>query len=166
MTTVVLKRIGSNLFGPDNMCISSSAESDCPPAALVEGIACKCWWVFPCSLTRRFSHLVSARRSLLVIGRQLSGIANFTASILAATGKPNGNPSQRGTIMSRERIVEVVLTMLGAVLLLIAAADKHPYGFYMVLRLVITVGAVYWAWRVYKAGRELGHGCLSRLRFF
>jgi len=54
--------------------------------------------------------------------------------------------------MSRERILEVVLTMLGAVLLLIAAVGKHPYGFYMVLRLVITVGAVYWAWRVYKAG--------------
>ena len=56
--------------------------------------------------------------------------------------------------MSRERILEVVLTMLGAVLLLIAAAGKHPYGFYMVLRLVITVGAVYWAWRVYKAGQR------------
>ncbi len=54
--------------------------------------------------------------------------------------------------MSRERILEVVLTMLGAVLLFIAAAGKHPYGFYMVLRLVITIGAVYWAWRVYKAG--------------
>jgi hypothetical protein len=54
--------------------------------------------------------------------------------------------------MSRGRILEVVLTMLGAVLLLIAAAGKHPYGFYMVLRLVITVGAVYWAWRVYKTG--------------
>ena len=53
--------------------------------------------------------------------------------------------------MSRGRILEVVLTMLGAVLLLIAAVGKHPYGFYMVLRLVITVGAVYWAWRVYKA---------------
>ena len=54
--------------------------------------------------------------------------------------------------MSRGRISEVVLTMLGAVFLLIAAASKHPYGFYMVLRLVITVGAVYWAWRVYKTG--------------
>ncbi len=56
--------------------------------------------------------------------------------------------------MSRGRILEVVLTMLGAALLLIAAAGKHPYGFYMVLRLVITVGAVYWAWRVYKAGQQ------------
>ena len=56
--------------------------------------------------------------------------------------------------MSRERILEVVLTMLGAVLLLIASASKYPYGFYMVLRLVITVGAVYWAWRVYKAGQR------------
>jgi hypothetical protein len=37
--------------------------------------------------------------------------------------------------MNSERILEVVLTVLGAVLLLIAAAGKHPYGFYMVLRL-------------------------------
>jgi TPR repeat protein len=56
--------------------------------------------------------------------------------------------------MSRERILEVVLTILGAVFLLIAAVGKHPYGFYMVLRLVITVGAVYWAWRVYKVGQR------------
>jgi hypothetical protein len=56
--------------------------------------------------------------------------------------------------MSRGRVLEVVLTLLGAVLLLIAAAGKHPYGFYMVLRLVITVGAVYWAWRVYKVGQR------------
>ena len=54
--------------------------------------------------------------------------------------------------MNRERILEVVLTMLGAMLLLIAAAGKQPYGFYMVLRLVVTVGAIYWAWRVYQAG--------------
>jgi hypothetical protein len=57
-------------------------------------------------------------------------------------------------IMNRERILEVVLTLLGAVLLLIASAGKYPYGFYMVLRLVITVGAVYWAWRIYKAGQQ------------
>jgi TPR repeat protein len=73
---------------------------------------------------------------------------------LLRPGSQNGNPGQRGTIMSRGRILEVVLTILGAVLLLIAAGRKHPYGFYMVLRLVITVGAVYWAWRVYKAGQR------------
>ena len=56
--------------------------------------------------------------------------------------------------MSRGRILEVVLTMLGAVLLLIAADGKHPYGFYMVLRLVITAGAVYWVLRVYKEGKR------------
>src|SRR5665811_446839 len=56
--------------------------------------------------------------------------------------------------MNRGRILEVVLTMLGAVLLLIASVGKYPYGFYMVLRLVITVGAVYWAWRVYKVGQR------------
>jgi len=54
--------------------------------------------------------------------------------------------------MDRERNLEVVLTMLGAVLLLIAATGKHPYDFYIVLRLVITVSAVYWAWRVDKVG--------------
>jgi Family of unknown function (DUF6804) len=55
-------------------------------------------------------------------------------------------------IMNPKRVWEVALTMLGAVLLLIASAGRHPYGYYMVLRLVITVGAVYWAWRVYQVG--------------
>jgi hypothetical protein len=55
--------------------------------------------------------------------------------------------------MNRERILEAVLTILGAVLLLIASIGKYPYGFYTVLRLVIAVGAVYWAWRVYKEGQ-------------
>ena len=39
-----------------------------------------------------------------------------------------------------------------------AAARLMAYNvaisIYMVLRLVITVGAVYWAWRVYKAGQR------------
>ena len=42
--------------------------------------------------------------------------------------------------------------MLVAILLLAAATGRHPYGFYMVLRLTTTVGAVYWAWSVYRAG--------------
>ena len=37
-------------------------------------------------------------------------------------------------------------------MLLVAAFGKYPYGFYMVLRLVVTVGAIYWAWRAYQAG--------------
>ncbi|HEY5382434.1 MAG TPA: tetratricopeptide repeat protein [Acidobacteriaceae bacterium] len=40
---------------------------------------------------------------------------------LAATGKQNGNSGQRRTIMNRERILEVALTMLGAVLPIITA---------------------------------------------
>jgi hypothetical protein len=52
--------------------------------------------------------------------------------------------------VSRERILEVVLTVGGAAFLLVAATGRHAYGFYMVLRLVVTVGALYWAWRVYK----------------
>lgn len=53
--------------------------------------------------------------------------------------------------MNRKRLWEVILTAFGAILLLSAAFGKHPYGFYIVLRLVITVGAIYWAWRVYQA---------------
>jgi hypothetical protein len=53
--------------------------------------------------------------------------------------------------MDRKRIVEVFFTVLVAVLLLIAATGKHSYSFYVVLRLVVTVGAVSWAVRVYQA---------------
>lgn len=54
--------------------------------------------------------------------------------------------------MNPKRIWEVALTALGAIFLLIAATGRHPYGFYMVLRLAVTLGAVYWAWRVYQVG--------------
>ncbi|MGP8252309.1 MAG: DUF6804 family protein [Terracidiphilus sp.] len=52
--------------------------------------------------------------------------------------------------MNRKRLWEVVFTAFGAILLLIAAFGKYPYGFYIVLRLLITVGAIYWALRVYQ----------------
>ena len=54
--------------------------------------------------------------------------------------------------MNLKRYSEVVFTLISATLLLFASTGRHPYGFYMVLRLVITVGAVYWAWRVYQVG--------------
>jgi len=54
--------------------------------------------------------------------------------------------------VNQHRIVEVLLTVAVAVFLLVAADGKHAYGFYMVLRLAATVGAVYWAVRVYHAG--------------
>jgi len=47
--------------------------------------------------------------------------------------------------------IEVGFTVICSALLLIAAEGRHPYGFYMLLRLLITVGAVYWAWRVHQA---------------
>lgn len=53
--------------------------------------------------------------------------------------------------MNPRRVAEIGLTALGGSLLLIAGEGKHAYGFYMLLRLVITVGAIYWAWRVYQA---------------
>jgi hypothetical protein len=43
---------------------------------------------------------------------------------LLRPGSQDGNPGQRGTIMSRGRIMEVVLTTLAAVLLFIAAVGK------------------------------------------
>jgi TPR repeat protein len=91
--------------------------------------------------------------SPLVYGQQLSGTANFTA-YTCRDREVKWKSQSTGTIMSRERILEAVLTIFGAVLLLVAAVGKHPYGFYMVLRLVVTVGAVYWAWRVYKTGQR------------
>ena len=45
-----------------------------------------------------------------------------------------------------------MLTALAATLLLAASSGEHPYGFYIVLRLVVTVGAAYWALRVYREG--------------
>jgi len=84
------------------------------------------------------------------------GISHQSARHYSRASPTTAGTSQlAGPAMSRGRILEVVLTILGAVLLLIASAGKHPYGFYMVLRLVITVGAVYWAWRVYKAGQQV-----------
>jgi hypothetical protein len=59
---------------------------------------------------------------------------------------------QNEAILNGGRKSEVILTVLGAIFLLVAASGRHSYGFYMVLRLITTVGAVYWAWRVYKVG--------------
>ena len=47
--------------------------------------------------------------------------------------------------MDRKRVLEIALTVLVAILLLVAAEGRHPYGFYMVLRTAATVGAAYWA---------------------
>jgi len=58
----------------------------------------------------------------------------------------------RGRFVNRRRILEATLTVLAAILLLVAAEGRHPYGFYMVLRTAVAVDAVYWAVRVYDAG--------------
>jgi len=54
--------------------------------------------------------------------------------------------------VNRQRLLEVLLTAFGVILLFIAAFGRHPYSFYIVLRLLITVGAIYWAVRVYQVG--------------
>jgi hypothetical protein len=56
--------------------------------------------------------------------------------------------------MDRWRAVEIVLTALAAIFLLIASQGRHSYGFYIVLRLVCCVGAVYWAARLYRVGPQ------------
>jgi hypothetical protein len=57
-----------------------------------------------------------------------------------------------GAFVDSKRVWEVALTVLVAILLLVAAEGRHPYGFYMVLRAAATVGAAYWAVRVYQVG--------------
>jgi hypothetical protein len=54
--------------------------------------------------------------------------------------------------VNRQRLLEVLLTAFGAILLFIAAFGRHPYGFYIMLRLLVTVCAIYWAWQVYQVG--------------
>jgi membrane associated rhomboid family serine protease len=52
-----------------------------------------------------------------------------------------------------KRVLEAAFTILLAVFLIIAAeGGRHAYGFYVVLRLTATMGAAYWAVRVYSAG--------------
>jgi hypothetical protein len=54
--------------------------------------------------------------------------------------------------MEGKKRLEVGLSVLIAILLILACQGRHPYGFYVVLRLAATVGAVYWAMRVYQTG--------------
>ncbi len=54
--------------------------------------------------------------------------------------------------MDRKRVLEIALTVLVAIILLVAVEGRYPYGFYMVLRTAATVGAAYWAVRVYQVG--------------
>lgn len=54
--------------------------------------------------------------------------------------------------MDGKRRYEVAFTVLMAVFLIGAAEGRHAFGFYVVLRLAATVGAVYWAVRVYRVG--------------
>jgi hypothetical protein len=60
--------------------------------------------------------------------------------------------------MGSKRMWEVALTVLVAIGLLAASEGRYPYGFYMALRTAATVGGVYWAVRVYKAGHGAGCG--------
>jgi hypothetical protein len=79
---------------------------------------------------------------------------------------------QRNVCLSTEetlrvqRTTELVLTPLGAVFLLAAAFGKHPYGFYILLRLIITVGAIYWASEAYRVrlrGWVFAFACIALL---
>ncbi len=54
--------------------------------------------------------------------------------------------------IQKERYSEAALTAVGAVWLLVVAHGRHAYGDYILLRLAVTVGALYWAARVYRDG--------------
>jgi hypothetical protein len=51
--------------------------------------------------------------------------------------------SAGGAFMESKRWWEVALTVLVAILLIVDAEGRHPYGFYMVLRTAVTVGGAY-----------------------
>jgi hypothetical protein len=53
-----------------------------------------------------------------------------------------------GAFVDSKRVWEVALTVLVAILLLVAAEGRHPYGFYVVLRAVrvYQVGPRDWMW--------------------
>jgi hypothetical protein len=55
-------------------------------------------------------------------------------------------------MVGRRRTSEVMPTVLAATFLILAANGRHSYAFYILLRLIVTVGAVYWAWNVYELG--------------
>jgi hypothetical protein len=57
----------------------------------------------------------------------------------------------RAAVLDGQGRYEVIFTVLVAIFLIVAAKGRHAYGFYVV-RLAATVGAVYWAVRVYHAG--------------
>ena len=50
--------------------------------------------------------------------------------------------SMRNGIVDKRRMSEVMLTVLAAMFLIVAANGRHSYAFYMLLRLIVTVGAV------------------------
>ncbi len=47
---------------------------------------------------------------------------------------------------------ELICTAIMVVFLIVAAEGRHGYGFYVVLRLAATVGAVYWTVRAHQVG--------------
>jgi hypothetical protein len=58
--------------------------------------------------------------------------------------------SMRNGIVDERRVSEVMFTVLAAMFLIVAANGRHSYAFYILLRFIVTVGIVYWAWRVYE----------------
>ena len=56
--------------------------------------------------------------------------------------------------MDGKRMWEVALTVVVAIILLAAAEGRFHYGYYMALRTAVSVGGVYWAVRVYRAGQR------------
>jgi hypothetical protein len=59
---------------------------------------------------------------------------------------------QRGASVNGKRASEIAVTVLMAIFLIVAAEGRYTYGFYVMLRLSATVGAVYWAVRLHRVG--------------
>ena len=87
--------------------------------------------------------------SVPIVNEVVTAIAELERWLKSGIGKAI---SMRNVIVDRRRTSEVSLTVLAAMFLIVAATGRHSYAFYMLLRLIVTVGAVYWAWNVYEMG--------------
>jgi len=54
----------------------------------------------------------------------------------------------------KKRVSEASLTTLVAIWLLFAAQGRHAYGFYITMRLAVTLGALYWVVRLFRSGSK------------
>ena len=85
--------------------------------------------------------------------RSVTGLLKPLRSTVAFTVNRSVKGFPQGALLvDLKRVTEIALTVVVAILLLLAAKGRYPYGFYMILQTVGTVCGAYWAVRVHHAG--------------